>query len=517
MQPEMAVLHPGAMSRAEAPSFTTHRHSGRSTIWGSRDSSASPQVSLHAPLLGDQVLERSFVASQERNQRSRARMICYTGIVLSVGRLLSPSFKSLDYGSVMHDIASAIGVLIATVCAVFAAIIDVPRLCWERPLRYEQLEQVARVFICFIMLLMPLSGKWRIAVLSDYQGARSFLSGCELESVNVMLLTQMEGVVILAMMALIHQGLMLRYRYTAVIDAAFVCSYLVVCCHQLLFKLQKYPVAQLQNFIFNLVIFTLFLYVLRTGHYKYETSLRLAYSRSHQLERSREAHAREREETAKQKERELMAITFHELRNPLNGTVGHLRFGKQHLRELRLSEGGPPPPEGEGGGGEGGGEDSGGGARQRALSELATDVDAALACTDHAITFLENLSSIHRAESGELTPSLQPIESLASLGEAAATIVRPQTRKASCPPRPDTRCLPAAYLPCLPRPPSPPPRTRHGPPGLASAAYLPRASRSVSSCRPHRPPSSPTARCCSKSSSTFCRMRRASPPKAPSR
>ena len=41
-------------------------------------------------------------------------------------------------------------------------------------------------------------------------------------------------------------------------------------------------------------------------------------------------------EEARGFDRELMmAMTFHEVRNPLNGTVGHLRLAKQLLSTLR--------------------------------------------------------------------------------------------------------------------------------------------------------------------------------------
>ena len=36
-----------------------------------------------------------------------------------------------------------------------------------------------------------------------------------------------------------------------------------------------------------------------------------------------------------QRERDLMALIFHEVRNPLNGTVGHLRLALAALHDLQ--------------------------------------------------------------------------------------------------------------------------------------------------------------------------------------
>ena len=42
----------------------------------------------------------------------------------------------------------------------------------------------------------------------------------------------------------------------------------------------------------------------------------------------------------KRKDRELlMAMTFHEVRNPLNGTLGHLRLTKQLVAGMRRGDG----------------------------------------------------------------------------------------------------------------------------------------------------------------------------------
>ena len=96
-----------------------------------------------------------------------------------------------------------------------------------------------------------------------------------------------------------------------------------------------------------------------------------------------------------QRERDLMALIFHELRNPLNGCVGHLRL---------LSSGG------------------------ECSCEAAERVSAALTCTDHALEFLSTLSQLEKLEAvGEpsVASSQQPVE-LASLLDRCFTIAAPQ-------------------------------------------------------------------------------------------
>ena len=83
-------------------------------------------------------------------------------------------------------------------------------------------------------------------------------------------------------------------------------------------------------------------------------------------------------------EREITAIAYHELKNPLNGTVGYLRLAHQQL-------GG-----GDGGGGDGGAGDDGNGGKGpgdvvgkgRALDdvdEVRVHVADALSCCESAL------------------------------------------------------------------------------------------------------------------------------------
>ena len=60
----------------------------------------------------------------------------------------------------------------------------------------------------------------------------------------------------------------------------------------------------------------------------------------------------EQVEKARGFDRELMmAMTFHEVRNPLNGTVGHLRLAKQLVASMRRGDAIGGGSESEGGGG----------------------------------------------------------------------------------------------------------------------------------------------------------------------
>jgi len=106
---------------------------------------------------------------------------------------------------------------------------------------------------------------------------------------------------------------------------------------------------------------------------------------------------------------ENLAVTFHELRNPLNGCVGFQRLAMESLEHaLRLSDGG-----------------------DRASPQLQStraDVEQALLCADHAVRFLQTMASTHRLFSmgvGEACPTLV---SLRQMTASAATVIKPQLR-----------------------------------------------------------------------------------------
>jgi len=135
----------------------------------------------------------------------------------------------------------------------------------------------------------------------------------------------------------------------------------------------------------------------------------------------------EQVEKARGFDRELMmAMTFHEVRNPLNGTVGHLRLAKQLVAGMRRGDviGGNGVRDaigGQGGGRNGGGSEGGGGA----LEALEEEVDQSIIATDIAVQYLGTLATLHGALTGSRKLALVPTE-LTKLIRSAAAVVRPQ-------------------------------------------------------------------------------------------
>jgi signal transduction histidine kinase/CheY-like chemotaxis protein len=118
------------------------------------------------------------------------------------------------------------------------------------------------------------------------------------------------------------------------------------------------------------------------------------------------AQATDRETT-----RELMAVTFHELRNPLNGTEGYLRIAGERLLSIgnSLATGGVH------------------GVIEAAqqLELLAADIEASRNCTQSSLRFLRTLSSVQRLLAGHKhEPKPRPID-LHTVVAEAATIVKP--------------------------------------------------------------------------------------------
>ena len=160
-------------------------------------------------------------------------------------------------------------------------------------------------------------------------------------------------------------------------------------------------------------------------------------------ENERSTERVEQLEEARGFDRELMmAMTFHEVRNPLNGTVGHLRLAKQLVDEMRgehtgartgarmgartgeRSFGGDAATGSAGCVGEEGarGADEGDGGRVEALAE---EVGHAIAATELAVQYLSTLATLHGALTGSRKLVLAPTE-LTQLVRAAASVVRPQ-------------------------------------------------------------------------------------------
>uniref|UniRef100_A0A7S0F466 histidine kinase n=1 Tax=Phaeocystis antarctica TaxID=33657 RepID=A0A7S0F466_9EUKA len=120
----------------------------------------------------------------------------------------------------------------------------------------------------------------------------------------------------------------------------------------------------------------------------------------------------EQVEKARGFDRELMmAMTFHEVRNPLNGTVGHLRLAKQLVAGMRGGDVIGGGSESEGGGG--------------ALGALEEEIDQSIVATDIAVQYLGTLATLHGALTGSRKLALAPTE-LTKLIRSAAAVVRPQ-------------------------------------------------------------------------------------------
>ena len=92
-----------------------------------------------------------------------------------------------------------------------------------------------------------------------------------------------------------------------------------------------------------------------------------------------------------------MAITFHELRNPLNGTEGYLRLASERALSLGscLADGGV----------------DGVVAAAVELELLAHDIESSVFCTHISLRFLNTLSSVQKLIAGpEYVPTVQHVE-----------------------------------------------------------------------------------------------------------
>ena len=118
----------------------------------------------------------------------------------------------------------------------------------------------------------------------------------------------------------------------------------------------------------------------------------------------------------------MMAMTFHEVRNPLNGTVGHLRLAKQLVAGMRRGDV-IDGNEVRGAIGAGYGENSEG--DRSALTALEEEVDQSIVATDLAVQYLGTLATLHGALTGSRKLVLAPTE-LRELVRSAAAVVRPQ-------------------------------------------------------------------------------------------
>ena len=154
---------------------------------------------------------------------------------------------------------------------------------------------------------------------------------------------------------------------------------------------------------------------------------RAAIKTAYELHLAHKKNARSSErveqvEKARGFDRELMmAMTFHEVRNPLNGTVGHLRLAKQLVAGMLRGDVIGGGTGGEGRYGEGEGDEGGGGA----LGALEEEIDQSIVATDLAVQYLGTLATLHGALTGSRKLVLAPTE-LTKLICSAAAVVRPQ-------------------------------------------------------------------------------------------
>ena len=132
--------------------------------------------------------------------------------------------------------------------------------------------------------------------------------------------------------------------------------------------------------------------------YAQQRTLRHAYLLQDSLRR-KEADLQRR----RSYEHDLMAITFHELRNPLNGVKGHLDLAESHLNQ-KLD-----PAE-----------------LFALLPVLHKNVTVANVCLDHALLFLRRLSSLHQNNAGKLVAHPRPCELRRDVFQAVERIVRLQ-------------------------------------------------------------------------------------------
>ena len=108
-----------------------------------------------------------------------------------------------------------------------------------------------------------------------------------------------------------------------------------------------------------------------------------------------------------QRERDLMAVIFHEVRNPLNGTVGHLRLAHAAL------ERGPAPS-------------AAFALPLHEFSMLQENIENAMTCTGLAVEFLQAVSAMEKLQRADLpSPKHTPVL-LPQVLREAATVVTPQ-------------------------------------------------------------------------------------------
>ena len=108
-----------------------------------------------------------------------------------------------------------------------------------------------------------------------------------------------------------------------------------------------------------------------------------------------------------QRERDLMALIFHEVRNPLNGTVGHLRLAHAALQRAPTSSAASSPQPHE-------------------VPVLLENIENAMTCTGLAVEFLQAVSAMEKLQRADLPPPKPTPVLLSEVLHEAATVVTPQ-------------------------------------------------------------------------------------------
>ena len=127
-------------------------------------------------------------------------------------------------------------------------------------------------------------------------------------------------------------------------------------------------------------------------------------------------------------EREMMAITCHEVRNPLNGAVGHLRLAQTLLptgdwaaRHTLASEDRRVTLRNSDAGAAADDDDQADPLAHRD-TRLGTHVHEANACMQVALSFLARMNSLHKLKGGRLMPAMAPFSVREVISDAAAVI-----------------------------------------------------------------------------------------------
>ena len=141
------------------------------------------------------------------------------------------------------------------------------------------------------------------------------------------------------------------------------------------------------------------------GH-PFELRQRLAFAQTRAHEQLLAASEDRATARVKQLERDLMACISHEVRNPLNGTIGQIRLALLRVKDMLAKPSLPTHV-------------------RTQLELLNPEFRAVESATMLAVTVLQSMTSLHKLEAGLLQPILR-LEHLPDAMDLARTIVEPQ-------------------------------------------------------------------------------------------